>query len=323
MATVRYQLANTAGYKFNIVKIGHNEYDPLAYYHKENFPDVEITRPNIDTDLSLLDTKCLLTVNGYIYPTIYQNNRLFIPNATKTMIKSRSNNIGILSFNNLSLNLIKRPITIDMVTPEAPYSLYEKAIITFNSEIGNAILVIAGYPIFENPECFYRVSGNSFALKLDKLQYIEKLYELYRYRNIFEELNLEVSPNNPSMISIDMARSDSIILKLLTLFNTFLVEIPSATLATKKIYLEHSNVPGNFRTEKEPTSPIVVGYGKFCEYIKKKTNDYKYTVYMNDGYYNQHLISNMNYNNVSVCNDHRVVGSTYRLSNAFFLDIEY
>lgn len=322
MSEVRYQLANTAGYKFNIVKIGHNEYDPLAYYHKENFPDVEITRPNIDTDLHLLDTKCLLTVNGYIYPIIYNNNRLFIPNATKTMIKSRSNNIGILSFNNLNSNLIKHNITIDMITTESPYSLYEKAIITFQNDLNSVILVIAGYPIFENSEYFYRVSGNSFALRLDRLQYIEKLYELSRYRDIFEELTIPVSSNNPSMIDANIARSDAIILKFLTLFNTFLVEIPT-TLTINKIYLEHSNVPGNFRTEINPTYPIVVGYGKFCEYAKKKTNDTKYTVYINDSYYNQHLISNMSYENITIYNDHRLVGSTYRLSNAFFLKIQY
>lgn len=323
MFEVKYQLANTAGYKFNIVKIGHNEYDSLAYYHKENFPDIEITRPNIDTDLSLLNTKCLLTVNGYIYPTIYQNNRLFIPNATKTMLKSRSNNIGILSFNNLTSNLIKHNITIDMITAETHFSLYEKAIITFPNDIGNAILVIAGYPIFQNPEYFYRVSGNSFVLRLDRLQYIEKLYELERYRDIFKELNITVSPNNPSMIDGIVVRSDAIIMKFLTLFNSFLVEVPSSTLTTSKIYLEHSNVSGNFRTEKEPIYPIVAGYGKFCEYTKRKNNDTKYTVYMNDAYYNQHLISNMSYNDIKVYNDHRQVGSTYRLSNVFFLNIQY
>lgn len=323
MPKVKYQLANAAGYKFNIVKIGQNQYDLLSYYHKENFPDVEITRPNIDTDLSLLDTRCLLTVNGYIYPTMYSNNRLYIPNATKSMIKSRCNNIGIISFNSLNRNIVKHSISVDMITAETHFSLYEKAILTFNREISNAILVIAGYPIFENPEYFYRVSNNSFVLRLDKLQYIEKLYELARYRDIFTELNVSVSRNNSSMINATLVRSDAIIMKFLTLFNSFLVEIPSNTLTVNKIYLEHSNVPGNFRTEKEPTYPIVVGYGKFSEYVKRKNNDTKYTVYINDAYYNQHLVSNMNYNDIKVYNDHRYVGSTYRLTNAFFLDIDY
>jgi len=316
-----YQLANTAGYKFNITKIGENVYDELAYYHKENFPDVELKRPGIDTELSLLHNKALLTVNGYVYPTVYQDERLFIPNATKSMLKSRSNNIGILSFNKLAGNSIKHKITAAMVTAESPTSMYEKAIITFNTDIDYPILVICGYMVFEDPEVFYRVSSNSFALRLDRLNYIEKLYELQRQRDIFKELDIPVSPNNPSLIDASIARADITITKFLSSFNSFLVELPVSNLEIKKIFLEHSTVPGNFRTEIEPVYPIIVGYGKIAEYIKKKNNDNKYTVYINDAYYNQHLFSSMSIDEIRVYNDHRVVGNTYRLSQAFFLDI--
>jgi hypothetical protein len=317
----KYQLANTAGYKFNIVKIGYNNYDELAYYHKENFPDIELTRPQIDTDLSLLNDKCILSVNGYIYPTVYNNSRLFIPNATKSMIKSRANNIGIISFNSLNNSLIKYPISVNMITPESPFSLYEKAIITFNEDIKSPILSLCGYMIFENPEFFYRISNRSFVLRLDRLNYIEKLYELNRYRDIFKELNIQTSVNNPTLIDANIARSDAIVLKFLTTFNSFLINVPVDNLQLKKIYLEHSKVPGNFRTEIEPTMPIIVGYGKMSEYLKKKTNDTKFTVYLNDAYYNQHLISNHSFTDINLYNDHRVVGNTYRLTQGYFLDM--
>lgn len=317
----KYQLANTAGYKFDIVKMGFNNYDELAYYHKENFPDLQITRPNIDTYLSLLNDKCLISINGYLYPTVYQDNKLFIPNATKSMIKSRSNNVGILSFNSLNSPLKKYPISIDMITPEAPFSLYEKMIITFNEDIESPILSLCGYMIFEDPEFFYRVSNRSFVLRLDRLSYIEKLYELNRSRDIFEELDIQTSINNPNLIDANIARSDAILIKFLTTFNSFLVNVPVNNLHLRKVYLEHSNVPGNFRTEIEPTMPIIVGYGKIGEYFKKKTNDTKYTVYLNDAYYNQHLISNLSFTDIQLYNDHRVVGNTYRLAQGYFLDI--
>lgn len=316
-----YQLANTAGYKFNICKIGFNNYDELAYYHKDNFPDIEVTRPNTFTDMSILHNKCLMSVNGYIYPTRLIGDRLFIPNATKSMLKSRANHIGIISFNKLQSNIVKKPINISMITPEAPFTLYEKAIITFNEEIRTPILVICGYMIFENPEIFYRVSDRSFALRLDRLNYIEKLYELSRYRDIFDELNIPTSINNPSVIDANIARSDSVVINFLSSFNSFLVNIPINGLSLKKIYLERSNVPGNFRTEIEPTAPILVGYGKMAEYFKKKNNDTKWTVYLNDAYYNQHLISNHSFTNIRLYNDHRVVGSTYRLTHAYFLNM--
>ena len=318
---ISYQLANKAGYKFNIVKLGEHVFDQLAYYHKENFPDVEIARPVVDTDLSLLHTKALMTVNGYIYPTVYQDRKLYIPNATKSMLKSRSNQIGILSFNKLKNDLVKHTITAEMVTPESPTSMFEKAIITFPKDIGHPILVMCGYMVFEDPEVFYRVSSNSFVLRLDRLNYIEKLYELSRQRDIFKELDIPVSNNNSSMIDADTARSDETIKKFLSSFNSFLVEVPVATISTKKVFLEHSTVPGNFRTELDPTLPIMVGYGKIGEYHKAKTNDQKYTVYVEDAYYNQHLFSSMSYEQIKVYNDHRTPGNTYRLSQAFFLEI--
>ena len=319
--TISYRLATAAGYKANIVNIGTEVYDPLSYYNKENFPDVEITRPGIATDLSLLHTKCLMTVNGYVYPTEYTNNRLYIRNATKCMLRSRDNSIGILSFNQLNAPLTKIAITPSMVSVEPLTPMYEKAIITFDREIGHPILVIGGYLIFEHPEFFYRVSGTSFALRLDRLNYIEKLYEIQRQRDIFNELGIPTSTVNPSLIDATVARSDISITKFLTSFNSFMIELPVTNFTTRKIYLEHSNLPGNFRTEIEPTLPIIVGYGKIAEYFKKKTTEDKYNIYINDAYYNQHIFSYLNNDQIKLYNDHRRPGNTYRLSEAFFLEM--
>lgn len=318
---IQYKLATTAGYKFDITKVGQESYDPLAYYYKDNFPDVEVTRPNTQTDLSLLDTKSLMTVNGYIYPTVFSNGKLYIPNATTSMLKSKHNSIGILSFNHSTKPINKLPITLDMITPESPTTLFEKAIITFDRPISNAFLVLAGYMIFEQPEYFYRVSDRSFALRLDKLNFIERLYELSYYRNIFDELGIEVSPNNPYVMDANVVRSDHVVTKFLSLFNSFLVELPEASFETQKIYLERTSVPGNFRTEINPTLPLITGYGKLSEYVVRKNNDTKYTVYINDGYVNNFLFSKLSTSDIQLYNNHREPGKPYELSRAFFLKI--
>ena len=113
-----YQLASAANYKFNICKIGFNSYDPTAYYHKENFPDVEVTRPGTDTDLELLHKNFLMTVNGYIYSTEYIGGKLYIPNATMSMIRSRANAMGLINFTNLG------QITKTKITPSMACLLY-------------------------------------------------------------------------------------------------------------------------------------------------------------------------------------------------------
>ncbi|EKD89539.1 MAG: Virion structural protein [uncultured bacterium] len=316
-----YQLASRAGYKSNICEIGNEVYDQLAYWNKENFPDIEITRPGIDTDLNLLHTKAILTVNGYLYPTVYSGNRLYIPNATKSMLKSKTNQIGIISFNKLSSPIIKHKIEAINITPETNFSLYEKLIITMDTDINSPILSLCGYIILEDPEVFYRVSPNAFILRLDRLNYINKLYELQRYRDIFTELNIPVSVNNPSMIDYTIARSDITITKFLSSFNSFIIDLPVTNLHLNKIYLEHSNIPSTFRTEIEPLFPMIVGSGKLAEYGKTKSLENKYTVNTLDAYYNNHLFSFLPYTNISVINDHRVVGNTYRLSEAYFLDL--
>lgn len=321
MSQVNYKLSVHAGYKSNICKIGKEIYDPLAYYYKDLFPDVELTRPNTDTELELLHTKCLLTVNGYIYPTEYSNDRLYIPNATTAMLKSKENQIGLLSFNSLPVNLIKHKISIEMVTPDAPTSLYEKAIITFDKPIGSAFLVLAGYLVFEQPEFFYRVSDRSFAIRLDRLNYMERIYELSKYRNIFNELGVPTSPNNASVVDANVVRSDSVITKFLSLFNSFLVEIPEHTITTRKVYLEYSNIPANFRTEIKPTLPVIGGYGKIVEYLYRQSNDTKYTVYTADAYLNNYLFSKLSQTEINIYNNHRIVGDRYQLSQAFFLEI--
>jgi len=322
LTTVKYQLLNTANYILNITKMNHFNYDELAYYHKDNFPDLEISRPNSNTDLQLLDTRSIVTINGLIYPTIYSGNRLYVPNATLNVLKSRKNNVGILSFNKLAVELKKHVIVPSMISSETPVSLFEKTILTFSSEIKHPILVIAGYPVFEHPEFFYRVSGNSFALRLDRLNYVERLYELSRYRNIFVDLNIPTSDNNPYLIDGGVARSNEVITNFLTTYNSFLIELDCSTFTTTKIYLEHSNIPGSFRTEIEPTYPIVAGYGKFTEYVKHRNNDHKYTVHIADPYYNNHLFSKLSTHQINLYNDHRNPNSTYNLSQAFFLKME-
>lgn len=316
-----YVLATRAGYRVSLSDYDANVYDDEAYFNKGNFPDLELTRPSISSDLSLIDSHCLVTVNGYIHPTKYLNERLYVPDGGKSLLISKENQVGILSFNNLSKPLNKLDVSSAMITADPNLPLFDKMTITFEREIGNCFLVLAGYMIFENEEIFYRVSPSSFVLRLDRINYIEKIYELRRQRKIFEELGMEEPVVNPGLMDATVIKSDITILMLMDLFNTFLVEIPCKSLTTTPIYLEHSNVPGNFRTELNPEYPIVVGYGKLTEYIKKKTNDAKYTVYTSDCHYDNYLFSKLPNGVVSLYNDHRIVGTTYRLTQAFFLRI--
>lgn len=326
MATyhVKYRCANTSGYKFDLTDLDNTAYDKLAYYNKEDLPDVEITRPSTTTDLSVIDSRCLVTVNGYVYPTNYSGGRLFVPKATKCMLKSRINTIGITAFLDLKRPIERLPIETSMITGEEGTPLYNKAIITFGREVGNVILVMCGYLIFEDTEFFYRVSNNSFVLRLDRLNYIERLYEVEHQRDIFKELAIPVSPNNSSMIDAEIATSDEVVAKFLTLFNSYLLEIPCSELSVAKRYMDYSSIPGSFRTSLTPDMPVFLGYGKIGEYIHVSRCEDKHTLYFSDTHYNNYIYLGGSSSEIKkVANDHRKVGDTYRISSAFFLDITY
>lgn len=316
-----YISARNAGYKINIAKINYNSYDPLELWVKENFPDVEVTRPTIDTDLSLLDRRTLLTVNGFVYPTVFSNDKLYIRDATKNMLKSRVNHVGILSFNRLNNDLSKYSITEDMITPDGNYSLYDKCIITFPSDIQTPIIIIGGYVQLEEPNIFYRISDRSFALSLSKLPYVERLYETERYRNIFSELEIPVSPNNEFMIDGNVVRSDLVVMRYLTLNNSFLVNVPVSTIVADKQYLNNTKLPGEMYVDFIPEYPIVGGYGKLIEYSRHKGPENRYLIKCLDNYYNNHLFSKRDKGDLAVYNSHRVVGNSYNLANAFMLDM--
>lgn len=316
-----YVSANRAGYKFEIYNIHNHMYDKLAYWDKTNFPDIKITRPGITTNLSLLNTNALLSVNGYFHKTITKGSELFIPLVTRSMLKSRANQLGIFSFNNLDTPINVVSITPDMITPDGSYSLLDKAIITFSNEINVAFLCIAGYLIFEEPGVLYKISPNSYALHLSKLNYIEKLYELNEYRDIFDELYIPLSTNNPSLIDGTVARADSTIVKFLTLNNSFLVQIPVSNLQTRKVFLERTNIPSTFRTEIKPQHLLFGGYGKTLEYITREIDGTKYQVNTLDAYYNNYLFSKLPQEDIKLFNDHRMPNNTLRLVQAYFLEI--
>lgn len=315
-----YQLATSANYKFNICKIGFNAYDPTAYYHKENFPDVEVTRPGTDTNLELLHQNYLMTVNGYIYQTTMIGGKLYIPNATLSMIRSRSNAMGMINFTKLG-SITKTPITADMITIDPILPAFERVMITFPEPVVQPILVMAGYLVFENPEYFYRISDTVFVLRLDRLNYVERLYELNRYRDIFKELEVPVANTNDTMVDGALIRSELIVKRFLSLHNSFLVNLNADNLSVEKIYLDKTSVPLNFRTEYPPILPLIAGHGKVTEYFQERSTEAKHVVVTQDGYYNNLVLSAQSPRDADVYNGHRVPGTTYRLSPGFFLDI--
>lgn len=316
-----YALANSANYKFDICKMGEHNYDPLAFYYKQDFPDVRMTRPSYETDFDLINRLCLVTVNGFIHRTVLSNGEFYIQNGSKSMLRSRTNSVGILSLAALSTNITRQDILPSMVFEDVGFPPSERVIITLPTAVETPMLVMAGYLILENPEHFFRISDTSFVLRLDRLMYMEKLYELSAQRDIFADLEVPVSAHNPTMVDGATIRSIGVIRKFLSLENSFIVDLHTEAVSARKIYMQHTNTLGSFRSSVKPTLPLFVGYGKLCEYKRVHDAVNRYTISTQDAYYSNHVFSQSVQKTLDVYNDHRIPGDTVRLASAFMLDI--
>lgn len=319
---VNYMLASSAGYKINIANEGKNPYDESTYNNKSQFKDITLTRPGLHTDLYDIHRKALITVNGYIHPTSFLDERLYVKQAVPTLLKTGINHVGIVSFFNVPGELEKIHITPEMISADGDYTYHEKVIITLPKSVDGIVFVFAGYMIFENERYLKRISDRSFVFYPSRINLIDKIYELHRYRNIFDELGVEVSNYNDSVVAYNELTSNDTIIKMLTLFNTFFVNVKGHSISYTAEPLEHTSVPNNYRTEHLPKKLLIGGHGKAIDYKYMLYNKFKYTVLTTDAYYNNLMTSYTPTYALDLINNGRKVGDTHRLSPVFFLNLE-
>ena len=319
--TPNYMLATSAGYKLNIANQGHIPFDPKTVANKYNFRDALMERPGQPTDMYDIHTKALVTVNGFIHPTAYQDEKLYIKEAVPSMNKSGYNHIGVISFLSIKQKLEKITITEDMISPADGYSYYDKVIITLPKRIDGFIFIFAGYLIMENDQHLTRISDRSFAFYPAKIGLVDRIQELNHYYDILDELEVEKSTLDDSLALFEDVTSNKTIVKLLTRYNTFLLNFKGLLVGYECKQLEHTSIPNNYRTQELPTKILLGGQGKIIEYKSKSFNRFKHTILTTDAHYNNLTNTYTPRYALELINKNRVPSDTYRLSSVMFLDI--
>lgn len=284
----KYSDAIRSNYKVNITKIG--VVTPDNYPDSEKH-DLEITRPNYATDLQLIHDHCLVSVNGYYHMTDADGVKAYVYKGGDTMRKSRSNHLGILSFLDMGV-LTKIPIAPANITGQTLDSpLKDKIYFSVDENLDNKsyILVLGGYLVFPSENIFWRNGDNSFALDLNNLPYLERIYESRLYMDM-SGLELTEQIINPDVINAPEAWSDRVIKNYLTLSQSYLVLVDTPNLLTNKINLRHSSLPGMFTAYQEPVYPLVVSHGKVAEYWKV-LEDGHWAVNVQDSFLRNYVLS--------------------------------
>lgn len=305
-------------YKVDLTKIGFTLPDNYPISLKN---DLVLTRPNYNTDMSLLDTHCLITVNGYVHDTITSDNKTYVYDGGKTLRKARNNSIGILSFLDMS-EVHKTHITNEQIySNPIDGNLYDRIYIDTGIDLDTKsyFLVLGGYIILPEENILWKVNTTTVALSLHNIPFIERFYESDVVLDL-SELEIERDFNNPEVFNINQLKSDEFIRSYLKLRNSFIVTLDVNHLTYNKIYLRHSNMPGMFTAYQDPSYPLVVNYGRIAEYWKTH-EDGQWSVTVNDSFLRDFVIDFNTRNNLELINGHLLPMTPNKHSRGFLLEI--
>lgn len=267
----KYSDAMRVGYKVELSSAGMNY--PSGYPESE-LHDLAMTRPAYPTDMRTLDQYCLVSVNGYIHNTDATQDTAYVYRGADTMRKSNRNHLGITSFLDIG-KLTKVKLDPDRIVAYDPDSeLRHKLSFTVDEPLDDQsyLLVMGGYLVLPEDNVFWRSGENTFTLDINKLPYIERLFESANFLDL-SALQLTAQSGSPETYSIVELTSEAVIKRYLTLSQSFLVIVDTPHLTWNKIHVRHSSVPGKFTCYQDPTCPLFVSYGKIAEYWKVQEGD--------------------------------------------------
>lgn len=316
----KYSDAIRARYKIDICKIGVNLPEN---YPPEDKPDLLVTRPTYSTDLSLIHSHCLVSINGYIHMTDTDGDKAYVVDGGKTLRKARMNKMGITSF--LDIGRLKKvkilPTNIHPQTPTSP--LYDKTYFSVDEDLTRktCMLVLGGYLVMPEDGVFWQTGTSTFALDWTKIPYVERVYESDRFMDL-TDLGLTRDTQNPNLFSLPEMLSDATLIKYMTLSQSFLVILDAEYLLSKKIPIKRSNMPGMFISYQDPVYPMFVGHGKIAEYWKTHEGaDNRWSVTVADSYYENFIISQQSTSNFNLVNNLTLPERSFFNSRGLMLEI--
>lgn len=293
LVSAQYANAVMTGYKIQLGKMGYPspEEMPVTALH-----DLRLTRPGMPTNMGLLHTDCLLSVNGYFHRSDYDGTSAFILDGGITAAMKRCSHTGILSF--LGMGGLKtyqfRDEDIQPLTEGAP--LKEGIVLTMPADLnGKSILMIlGGYLIQEEAGVFYQNGDNTWVLNIKGLPYYERYLES---KDEIDLTSLPVGiPDTSEEIGVvqESLLTDATLRAYLKLSQSFVAVINTPKLYMNIIALRVSQLPGLITAYQDPVYPLFMGYGKKVEFSKKKDRvktfgkvPYYWAVLVADAWYKQ------------------------------------
>lgn len=314
---VRYENATRTGYRARLAryKVAEVEHYPRAEKH-----DLILSRPNYNTDLSLIHKHCLVSVNGFYHSTEMEQGQLYVIGGGLSAMRYNAPHIGITSF--LDIGEVRRhKLAEEAIQNDDEASLKDRVVITTPETLDNKsfFLVLGGYLLFPEEGKLWQINENTLHLDLNAYPYIERLLESRHYLDL-HSLELSVADINEEVIWLEEAWSDAVIRRYLRLTQTFLVVLDTPKLFTQKIPLRTIGTPGLFTTVQEPRLPLIGQFGRSLEYWKTKENQY-WAINVQDSFYRHYLFSRQRRDTLRAVTEQLSFDHPFHHSQASMLEI--
>lgn len=313
-----YSDAFRAEYKVELADIGKNH---PANYPLEDLHDLRLTRPSFSTDLTLIHSHCLVSVNGFFHQTDTDGTSAYVYAGADTMRKSRNNNLGFTSFLEIGkLNKSKiNPINIS--TSGNNSTLVDRVRFSVEEDMTGKtfMLVLGGYLIIPEDGVFYQTSDNDFTLDLSRIPFLERIFESRNFIDL-SSLELELEEENAELASADLVFSEATILKYFALSQSFFVSVESENLLFNQITIRHSPMPGMFTSYQDPKYPLFIAHGRLAEYWKV-FEDEQWSVTVSDSFLRNYVFSQQPLKTGQVVNDNLLSYRPFSHSRGYLLEI--
>lgn len=318
---VRYEDAIRTHYRIKLSRYGVITPD---HYPRSEKRDLVITRPDYDTDVTLLHTHCLMSVNGFYHQTGAEPEAVHVLEGGLSAQLRRQSHVGITSFLDIG-PVQKLPFTPDQISAEVvdgnATPLRKHVLLTMPESVEGKsfFLVLGGYLVFPEADVFWQAGENTYYLDMEHLPYIERLLESRHYLDL-SPLGLTPSDLNDEMVNLEEAWSDDVLRKYLLLSQTFFVIVDTPQLFTQKKPLRSHNSPGVFTAYQEPRYPLFGAYGRGLEYWKVQEDTF-WAVTVTDSFYRNYLFNRQRRDTLQNVTEQLAFDHPFHHSQGFLLEI--
>lgn len=261
-----YRNAIQQKYKYFPEMVGYNLPPgyPLA-----GLKDLRVERELIPTDLTILHSHCLMSVDGFYHMTDADFDYTYVLNGNTTAQNVHCAHLGILSFLGIG-PLEKKPLRkLDILPLTEGQPMKDGMILHFNGDVADkhVFLILGGYIVRPSEGTFFKNGDNSWVFYPQSIPYVARYFESRKKLDLSSMKVVWEDNGDPHMnVNQDSLWSDEVLTQYFMLSQTFWVAVDCEELFFDEIGIRVSNLPGFLAAYTEPVYPLIGGYGAQIEY---------------------------------------------------------